>query len=321
MKKLTLLFAITVLIFGMVACSEKSADLAPVNAAKTPATIDMVATHDIPLDISIAQLIFVPNSLAPWLGRIILLDDAGHLYSTDIEGRDPKRVGNGKFIDMVGLAREAEPGVFLAITGNNKIEAFIESDDIGNFSPMFYSGEPIDAQGFCLAQDTATKTAMLLTANNEIKRISFNIEDKHFEQTIIEPIPVKPKIKAENSTYENVSECAKNHQGVGYITSIPTEDNLADFTSNTFHFQPSKTGGLLINGDEFQANIKNGLSVRGVTSIKYIASTQSNYGGGAYAKGVLALVDADENRIVFISMSYAERQLLQAFNHAKAVDQ
>jgi len=71
----------------------------------------------------------------------------------------------------------------------------------------------------------------------------------------------------------------------------------------------------------FKANIKNGLSVRGVDHIKYVASTTSNYGGGAYADGVLALVSADEDRIVFISMSYAERQLLKAVNPPEEVPQ
>ncbi|PHQ60847.1 MAG: hypothetical protein COC03_00395 [Robiginitomaculum sp.] len=341
MKKLTLLFTAAVLTYGLVACSDKSTDAPALIETNELPSIDMVATHAIDLDISVAQLTFVPNNTAPWLGRIILMDEAGHLYSTDIEGRDPKPVGSGKYIDIFGLSREAAPGVFLAITGNKKIEAFIESDNEGNFSPMIYSGENIDAQGFCLAQDTTTKTAKILTTNSEFKRISINIEDKHLEQKILEPDLGTQDITENDPAFKNVYECVYddgvfggewvsfaenkvkkiNATGFGFISSVQEAEKLEDIVVNTFQFRPANTGELLINFNEFRANIKNGLSVHGVDNIKYVASTTSNYGGGAYAKGVLALVDKDEDRIVFISMSYAERQLLKAVNPPEGVPQ
>ncbi len=306
MKKLNLFLTAALLAFLLVACSDKSNDTPAITNTTELSTIDMVATHAIDLDISVAQLSFVPNSAAPWLGRIILLDDAEHLYSTDIEGRDPKPVGNSKYIDIFGLAREAAPGVFLAITEDNKIEAFIESDDEGNFKPMIYAGKSIDAKGFCYSHEPTDNTVFTKTSRNKISGITLTVQGNAIEQEIIKEgvVPTDCIIGNDqtNKTYLDLDQILgfeiSNDHGTG-LTILSLGDT-------TF---------------EFGANIKNGLSVRGLDHIKYLASTKSNYGGGAYADGVLALVDKDENRIVFISKVYAKRQLLKAVNLAEDTPQ
>lgn len=311
MKKLTLLLTAAVLTYGLVACSDKSTDQATALETKELPTIDMVATHAIDLDISVSQLTFVPNSTAPWLGRIILLADEGRLYSTDIEGRDPKPVGSGKYIDIFGLARENEAGVFLAITENNKIEAFIETDNDGNFSPMIYSGESIDALNFDLISNDSDNSIKILDNRGKFYTVKIVINSKVLEATIIH--------SAKSMTGETT-------RGTN-VANVGSDISGKHFSVITNTFINSDKNGLIITplwpADPlmFKANIKNGLSVRGVDHIKYVASTTSNYSGGAYADGVLALVDADEQRIVFISMSYAERQLLKAVNPAEDVPQ
>lgn len=298
MKKLTLLFTAAILTSGVVACSDKPTDTTSVIKATELPVIDMVATHAIDLDISVSQLTFVPNSAAPWLGRIILLDDTGHLYSTDIEGRDPKPVGSNKYIDIFGLAREAAPGVFLAITDGNKIEAFIESDDEGNFSPMIYSGESIVAQALCLSQEPTPNYATVLTINGNLNTLDLNIQDTHLEQIILDTAKASKKAKT----------CATEQQAQSEYKHTWAKDN-----------RNLRAQSLVENKPSNKIKVTNGLSVRGLQNLKHVASTQSNYGGGAYANGVLALVDDDENRIVFISLSYAERQLLKAVNPAEDV--
>jgi len=296
MKKLARLFAAVMLTSGLGACSDNSADTPATLETRELPTIDMVATHDIALDISVSQLTFVPNSVAPWLGRIILLDDAGHLYSTDIEGRAPKPVGSGKYIDIFGLAREAAPGVFLGITDSNKIEAFIESDDFGNFSQMIYSGADVIAQTFCVKRGPINNEVIVFTKDGKYKTLNLVINEKTIRQ----------ETTNEETSPAQSSNCLLQHaliaQDAGnYNVITGKQTGIGIFQSN-----PAK--------QEFLVSIKNGLSVRSVDHIKYVASTTSNYGGGAYADGVLALVDKDENRIVFISLSYAEGQLLKAVN-------
>ena len=300
MKHLTLLLATSMLVFGLPACSDKSS----VVETKDFHIIDMVATHAVDLDISVAQLTFVPNSVAPWLGRIILLDDNGRLYSTDIEGRAPKLVGTGKYIDIFGLAREAAPGVFLAINIDNQIEAFIESDNDGNFSPMIYSGEGLVVWGFDIKSDISGENIKLINQRGKLHTVEVEVEDNilvattlHLDKSTSEETPSGPDValvgsKLSGKIFSVFANEFINSDKVGLIIAPlwPTDLFL------------------------FKANIKNGLSVRGLDHIKYVASTQSNYGGGAYADGVLALVDMDENRIVFISLGYADRKLLEAVN-------
>jgi len=320
MKKFSLALAAALSICALPACTDKSDQSNTVVESKDMQTIDMVATHAIDTEVSVAQLTFVPNSVAPWLGRVILLDDAGHLYSTDIEGRAPKPVGSGTYIDIFGLAREKAAGVFLAITADNKIEAFIESDDDGNFSPMIYSGDSIDAKGFCWAMAPAASSARVLSKRNEADKIALTIYDNRVE-VIITGSEQLPK---------NASDCSYNilDYNVRIVQSNFTGNSHEPKTGNGFTGKLGENHSILIPGepsglvaintggevDGFQINIKNGLSVGGVEHVKYITSTKSNYGAGGYNTGVLALVDADANRIVFISLSYAERQLMKALN-------
>jgi hypothetical protein len=300
MKKNTLLFTAAIMISGLGACSDKSADTPIALETKEVPTIDMVATHDIALDISVSQLTFVPNSVAPWLGRIIVLDDNGRLYSTDIEGRDPKPISHSgsssKYIDIFGLAREAAPGVFLAITEDNKIEAFIEADDIGNFSPMIYSGEKIASQAFCLKKRSINNEITVLTKTGEFKTLNLVISENTMRQEVSNTRPSQETSPHCQLHYAPIAQNAGNYNvAKGEQSGIKIHK-----------YDPAE--------QEFLVNITNGLSVRGAKHIKFIATTQSNYGGGAYADGVLALVDADEQRIVFISLSYAEGQLMKAVN-------
>jgi len=311
MKKLTLLFVAAIMVSGMVACSDQSNDQPTALETKELPAIDIVATHAIDLDISVAQLTFVPNSTAPWLGRIILLDEAGHLHSTDIEGRDPKPVGSGKYIDIFGLARKNESGVFLAITENNKIEAFIETDDTGNFSPMIYSGENIDALSFDLISNNSDNSIKILDNRGKFYTVKIVVNSKVLEATII---PSAKSITDETSRGTNIANVGSDIPGKYF--SVVTNTFISSDKNGLIIAPLWPTDPLM-----FKANIKNGLSVRGVDHIKYVASTTSNYGGGAYADGVLALVGADEDRIVFISMSYAERQFLKVVNPAEDVPQ
>ena len=305
MKKLTPLLTAVLLTTSLVACSnEPNENSAVFETIENPATIlptiDMVATHAIDLDTSISQLTFVPNSVAPWLGRIIIRDDDGFLFSTDIEGREPKPVGTGKYIDIFGLAREAAPGVFLAITEDNKIEAFIETDNEGSFSPLIYSGESIKAQALCLSKAPSINNATVLTMDGKLNTLDLKIQDTHIEQSIMDSAQAPKRAKT----------CTAKQQ----------EQKDYEFALNKGN-RTLKARSLVEGKLSNKVNVTNGLSVRGAQNIKHVASTQSNYGGGAYAKGVLALVDKDEQRIVFISMSYAERQLLKAVNQPEDAPQ
>ncbi len=243
--------------------------------------IDLVATHDFETQVPIARLTFAPNSAAPWLGRVILLSENGKLYSTDIEGRAPKPVGNSHYIDVFGLTRDTAPGVFLAINQEYGIEAFIEADDEGNFSPMIYVGETISATMFC--PDTSSEGHAVIIVTPEYKRIDlgFEINDGGITQLI-------------------------NNRNAG------TYDEAACRGSASYPFHIKDKNILMLDpmnqGGGYLININDGLSIRGLKSANFIATTRANF-GGTYTGGLVAMGDGEQQRLVFISVDYIDRKL------------
>jgi len=132
-------------------------------------TMEITATHAIAIDESADGIGFVPNNVAPWLGRIILQNSDGGLVSTDIEGRSAQTITERGSGSTFGLARENASGVFLAINSRNKrLDAFIESDDQGNFASQSYSGDNISPQTLCTTDNAQQDSASALTADDKI---------------------------------------------------------------------------------------------------------------------------------------------------------
>ena len=243
--------------------------------------IDMVATHDFETDMPISRLAFVPNNVAPWLGRVILLSEGGKLYSTDIEGRDPKPVGSSVYTDIFGLKRDNAPGVFLAINADGGIEAFLEADDEGNFSQMIYLGENLSAVMFCPDTTAPGNTVMVLSPDNYKTELVFEIMDGRIGQSI----------KNQNAVKGDPENC-RNSISFPFIL----RDGLV------LMLDP------LNQGDGYRINLNDGLSIRGLTRANLIATTTANY-GGTYVDGLVAFGDAQEQRLVFISFDYLTRKL------------
>ncbi len=243
--------------------------------------IDMVATHDFKTDMPVARLAFVPNNVAPWLGRIIMLSQDGKLYSTDIEGREPKPVGGGTYTDIFGLKRKNAPGVFLAITTDGGIEAFLETDDEGNFSQMIYSGEDMSAALFCPDIPVSDDSVLVLGPDHYKTELAFKIMDGRIEQAI----------KNRNVDKGDTQTCRNN-------TSFP-------FILKDGHILMLDS---LNQGEGYKINLNDGLSIRGLASANFIATTTANY-GGPYVGGLAAFGDGQDQRLVFVSLEYLTRKL------------
>ena len=86
---------IFVAIFGFSAC--QSDDKAAVSSASDDmADITLRATSDIQTPSPIKAASFVPNSVASWLGHIILLDEKGTLHRTTTDRPDTEIVALGR---------------------------------------------------------------------------------------------------------------------------------------------------------------------------------------------------------------------------------
>ena len=294
--------------------------------------LEIAATHAIATDSKVTNLAFSPNNIAASLGRIILNNDP-ELSSTDIEGRTAMKISAGNHADIYGLARENQAGVFFAINRKNKsLEAFIESDDEGNFKPLSYSGENVSPESFCQTDQLSPDQARILTTNNEIATLTYKIAEgdqaklSPVEQTISERISF-PKDSAQcafSGSLTYTLSAAGNRLDIydssdWSNTALPmTVTDIAPLNlgQSPFLLMLSKNEIYLFNVDKREVQnkilIKSGLSIGGLEKASFIKTTTSNFGGGAFNEGLVAFGQADDNRIVFVSLPYLANTVLQS---------
>jgi len=282
----------------------------------------IIATHAFDLNAPITALSFTPNDVAPWLGRVIYIDKAGKLFSTDIEGRDPKPVGTGSYLDVFGLMQIKLPGVFLALNRKDgSLNAFIESDNEGRFSAMSTStSSSISAQTFCQTMRPQEDKALLLTNEGTIVTLDISVVDQVAE------IKNSGQVKAPKDTKicvfdDDTTYALSSHKGVHRLHAYKDkkwESQDLDFTPNSFASvtvggTPSlailgEKGVLLMDGQDMSAqyalSVADGLSIRGVASADFVSATSAPFGGAAFSEGVIVLSDKSTPRLVFISLGY-----------------
>lgn len=300
---------------------------------KTPepthiSTVEIVATHAFDTQTQIETLAFVPNNVAPWLGRLILLDTSGHIFSTDIEGRTPLEINSNVYRDIFGLSLDNAAGVFLAVNDRSSLEAFIESDDNGGFSPMTYSGSPLKAASFCKSTTPMTDKVKVLSVDGNIVDLTMNVQS-----TLVEHLETN-SLQAPDGTIacaydaEHIFVMTRSSKGASAIKvyeagkwrPVTSPKNIAAFSPVLLNGETNLgyvgNGHNILHtfsqGQSTQLVVNNGLSIMGLAKTDFVTATTSNYGGAAFKDGVIVMIDANEQRIVFISRDYAGRKISQS---------
>lgn len=256
--------------------------------------VEMVATHAFDTKTQISSLTFIPNNVAPWLGRIIMLDENQHLFSTDIEGRTPLVINPQAYKDVAGLFRKNAAGVFLAVNENNTLEAFVQSDDAGNFTSLPVSGTGIKTAQFCRSSQPSENKLQILALDGTIRELEISVLENILEFT---------ETSTSQATQNNT--CQENEG----IVSTPLKLSGTTYESRA-------NGNLRIHqadgANQYLLMINDGLSIQGLSAVDYINATTANYGGGAFKNGVIALIDNNKPRIVFVSLEYAGEKITEA---------
>jgi hypothetical protein len=293
--------------------------------------IEVMATHAIETENKTTSLTFVPNDVAPWLGRLVLSDSEAILYTTDIEGREPHKTNPQQYADIVGLNRQQSSGVFLALSREDKkLDAFIESNEEGHFSVVSYSGAELNPKSFCISDRPKIDQVRLLSAENKIIDISVSVKANQGAQMSM----IEQQVITEMDALPNAALCA--YSGDNTYTLSPETSILGVnegqgwdevfLPAGTTAFTPVTLNNspylLLLNGSdilvfdvytyEFESRISvsSGLSIAGFDQADFVVATSSNFGGGAFNAGLIAFGHTNENRIVFISLSYIENAIL-----------
>ncbi len=272
------------IIIGLTACQndEKTPKDSPSNIA---ADITLRATSDIQTPSPIKAASFVPNSVASWLGHIILLDDKGALHRATTDSSETDIVALGKYTDVIGLARDKEAGVFLALTSQGQIKAFVQTDDEGNFGPMAVSMGNTIIERFCA---TATPN-----------------QDFIWVRTT-----AKTSLKLSVDTFEDTSAALNEMEAtVGELDPCTANNALTLTEAHTIKLDSVGKGLSLTSDDKtMSVDITNGLSIGGINNAGFVTVTNTNM-GSVYNEGALLIAEKSEGRIVLISRGYALKEI------------
>jgi len=147
---------------------------------------------------------------------------------------------------------------------------------------MIYSGANIIAQSFCPKPSPSVNMVIMTTPENERVSLDFTIiGDTNIEQTI----------KNRTAKQSDATICGTDSSR---LFSVQNGDIFAiDPLDQKF---------------THSVNINNGLSIAGLARARFIASTQANF-GGVFSGGVVAMVDANDQRLVLLSFDYVTRKL------------
>jgi len=290
----------------------------PDNGGNTPpddlAATEWRVTAQIVLPTPATHITFVANSVAPWLGQIIYIDESRAIWRTHVSRAMPSAIDAGTFLDVYGLYREQAAGVFLAIDSGGFLKAFVEIDDDGNFDTIITSENlDLSVQQFCKGGDPVTGKGWLISTENEL--VGYSV-DEITDQLLT--------LNYDAPSAGNVSDCFVDHNGsVLYNTdqsktykslkrkenrSIPSfvrhATDLGEEGTIRILGHLGKTTALLFDeAGGSQISITDGLSVYGIDEAIAIAGTNLSF-GSVYSDGLIILSDAENSRLVTVSTGY-----------------
>jgi len=302
-------------------------------------SLNATTASDIPTHIKAAT--FVPNLIASWFSQIIMVDIDGNLHRAVTSGFKSQAVIKGDYIDVFGFSRREAAGLFLALTRSGDIEAFVESDDDGNFKRVALSSSAKKIGRFC--HDSAP---LALTKGGDVfwvqgqdgtlsqLKIRVNGDSAASLETLTTAVPAKGKASetslcavsgGTDLTTSNISGASLHkyeEEGQDW-TSLKSDAGFDGFAimssspapSYLLLNSPSGTGldkGLFYMKDASTVpiSITDGLSIKGINAPGYATVTHAKL-GGALNSGALLIADPDPDnpRIVLISLEFALRTL------------
>lgn len=270
-------------IIALSAC-QRDVESTTVTNTENVADITLNATSDIRTPSPIIAASFVPNSVATWLGHIILIDEKGTLHRATTDSAETNVVALGKYVDVIGLSREKKSGAFLALTPQGQIKAFVQTYDEGNFGPIAVSQDNNSFERFCVATEPS---GTRIWAKTKSGPKVFFVEI--FEDTSLSINEVDPK---------------------GDEMNLCENDSALSLGSN-HKLKPDNNSPHLTISDgqkDISVKITNGLSIGGIKTTGFVTVTNVNM-GSVFNEGLILVAEKDEGRLVLISLAYALNEL------------
>lgn len=306
----------------LVACSsEPSIKTVPVEDMDV---FSIRATGNISTPAIMTDVAYVPNNVASWMSQIILLSEDGDIWQTTSDGDTPRRVSKGDYQDIRGLRRDNEPGIFLAAQPDGRVSAFIEREDIGNYKPMTISQGSFGVKQFC---DGSDNRIWVLDMENNLRRLALETSaDMALELASNAPItPPNTALSCTTGADEAVHVVMQKNETVRtrVYKDGDWELDQAELNSPTLTLLPLETTDLRLgldaltstplivhNGVSKRLLIDDGLSIRGLSKASFVHGTDHAM-GSAYNEGLILFGDAENGRVVLLSLDFMNYVLTQ----------
>lgn len=268
------LITFTVLTVFLTACGDPHTKAATSDLPATDIIVNSTSELSAPAPIILAT--FVPNSVASWLGHIIMIDEDGNLHRSTTDSQT-HLVEKGNFTSAIGLGRIENPGVFLAVNKKGTLKAFIESDNEGNFKPLPVSiDDSTRLTAFCQNSTPSPNSIWAVNSGGDVTEYNVLITDN--ASVAIDPMET------------NVGRAACTPLTYDEDQSISVDVKARYLTIET-------------KGQTKTVSITSGLSIAGISNPAYASATTANM-GSVYRDGVVLINEKNSGRIVLIARDY-----------------
>lgn len=251
--------------------------------------VEIPVTSEILLPKKGVAYAFVPNNAAQWLSQIVILSEDGDIYQAPADARKAIPIKGAKAKSILGLNRPGAPGMFLALSNNGTVSAYIEINDDGHFGPAPFSSPGVKLKDFCNQPDTPVGSFLALTRDDTVVRLTVTPPDTSATE----------------------------------ILQLQMSEPLEDMTCDMEAVLPSPSGSFTLSQHKDNAGIQvateseplknveitNGITIPGVETPQSVYAVSDNF-GGPFNNGLVLVSDADAPRFIIISADFARKQLI-----------
>ena len=290
-------------------------------------TLSLRVTSDIDTPETMIKAGFIPkavktegsNFVLNLPGQIVALADTGSLWYSSTEGESFALISVGAFTDFHSSAQKNGQSLILAVKEDGIISAFSQTGD-DNFSSLPVSITSLPLKGFCSGGEDVE--SHLIARNGDVHSYSVTVSSDNAAE-----VNVGQAIKSDAKTLSCRSEAdgkvvtssrnknffVWNRLSNGSVEAIPeliNTSNAIQVSEDVYIGLDSTTHAILLTKktDTHKLIIEDGLSIRGIEKSGFIAYSSAPM-GTVFGDGVILLSDHEDNRIVLISLDYANREL------------
>ncbi len=307
------------------ACTQKSNET---KSALSTAPSAIRATGDISLPETMTKAAFLPNPITDadsafnlnLPGDILLLSGTGELWRTTTEGEVPAKFSSGPFTDILGYSFGNSNGVALARDGEGRVSAFLKTDPSGDLvkAPLSFSEGALSL--FCAG--SPANNIWVVDSVQSLRPLAIELTDDNvIELSLGPPVKTAKHIEAcqvlTDGTILGRSKKKDTWHWYAHSDSKVNEVDKLEGATNIFEIESLNFVGLsdpnnALNyweGDVISSLlVEDGLSIRGIKNANFVVGTNASM-GTAFNDGLIILSDADEPRLVMISLDYAKTAL------------